>query len=78
MSDVLVRAKRKFDQLDTDKNGFLNGAEVVELANWLWQIFHPRGEHISDERRKQLCVELLLSVDTNGDGNISFAEFSGW
>ena len=75
---MLARAQRKFDELDTDHNGFLDGAEVIELANSLWRIFHPGGEPITDEKRKQLCIDLLLRVDSNNDGKISFQEFSGW
>ena len=42
-ADVLAnaRAMAKFTELDADGNGFLEGAELEKLAEWLWATFLP-------------------------------------
>lgn len=45
----LKRAKKKFDALDLDGNGVLNGIELMNLANWVWDSFHPGGEPLPEE-----------------------------
>ena len=38
--DVLANLA-KFTELDADGNGFLEGAELEKLAEWLWATFLP-------------------------------------
>jgi hypothetical protein len=44
------RARKKFDALDEDGNGKLNGDELLELAKWLFGSFHP-GVYITRRAR---------------------------
>ena len=39
----LKRALRKFKAMDEDGNGVLNGDELVKLAEWVFDSFHPGG-----------------------------------
>ena len=39
----LRRARKKFDQMDADGNGTLDGEEMERLANWVFDSFHPGG-----------------------------------
>eukprot|EP00656_Telonema_subtile_P035389 TRINITY_DN3936_c0_g1_i1.p1 TRINITY_DN3936_c0_g1~~TRINITY_DN3936_c0_g1_i1.p1 ORF type:complete len:628 (+),score=241.83 TRINITY_DN3936_c0_g1_i1:154-2037(+) len=78
MSKALIRAQKKFDQLDSDGNGMLQGAELVALADWVWSSFHPGGEALSEEHKEQVGVKLLGRLDQNQDGAMSFDEFGEW
>eukprot|EP00656_Telonema_subtile_P031393 TRINITY_DN3435_c0_g1_i5.p1 TRINITY_DN3435_c0_g1~~TRINITY_DN3435_c0_g1_i5.p1 ORF type:complete len:602 (+),score=174.59 TRINITY_DN3435_c0_g1_i5:61-1866(+) len=75
---VLARAKHRFDKLDADGNGVIDGTEVLELTNWLWWAFHPGGEPLTDQQRNDMASTLLRRVDSNEDGVISFEEFAVW
>ena len=57
----LKRAKKKFKQMDEDGNGVLSGAELRQLALWVFDSFHPGGEPLSEERR-QAEVRAGLSI----------------
>ena len=75
---MVVRAQKKFDQLDTDGNGALEGEELVGLAQWVWSSFHPGGEALSEEQKADESSKLLRRLDANGDGQSGFDEFVGW
>ena len=32
---MLIRAQKKFDQLDADGSGYLSGAELMQVVNWV-------------------------------------------
>ncbi|KAL2893076.1 putative calcium-binding protein CML27 [Bienertia sinuspersici] len=53
-----------FDMYDQDKNGFISANELHLILNRL-------GEHCS----VQDCSKMIESVDSNGDGYVSFDEF---
>lgn len=38
--------------MDEDGNGVLNGQELVKLANWVFNSFHPDGEAFTDEQKQ--------------------------
>ena len=75
---MVVRAQKKFDQLDTDGNGALEGEELVGLAQWVWSSFHPGGEALNEEQKADESSKLLRRLDANGDGQMGFDEFVGW
>mmetsp|Transcript_129447 Transcript_129447/g.224798 ORF Transcript_129447/g.224798 Transcript_129447/m.224798 type:complete len:504 (+) Transcript_129447:127-1638(+) len=60
------RIKAAFDRYDADGGGSLDLAELKMVLKTL-------GAFTNDEIRK-----VLLDLDRNGDGDISFAEFRGW
>ena len=57
--DALVgRARKKFNQLDDNNDGRLDGDELLGLAAWVWGSFHP-GEEIGDDVRGTEAAKLL-------------------
>jgi len=75
---LLIRAKKKFNKLDTNGNGVLDGDEITGLAQWVWSSFHPGGEPLSNELIAQESVKLLGRLDANGDSLLAFDEFADW
>ena len=78
MQDLLARAKDKFEELDTNRDGVLDGDEILELTNWVWWSFHPSGTALTEKQRREMAATLLRRVDSNHDGVISFEEFANW
>ena len=74
----LLRAKQKFDGLDTDSSGLLAGPELEQLSKWLFESFHPGGEALHAEVQAAQVAKLLQRLDDNNDGALSFEEFSVW
>jgi len=74
VSMLSSRAEKKWNQLDTDRNGFLEGKEVAELAEWVWSSYRP-GKAISEKETEQETIKLLRRCDINGDGRIDQEEF---
>ena len=76
---VLTAARQKFSEMDADGSGFLRGAgELAAMVEWVWTSFHPGGEPLAEERRQALSQSLLSKVDTDGNGQVDFAEFEAW
>lgn len=53
-----------FDMYDQDKNGLISASELHLVLSRL-------GERCSVED----CVKMIMSVDSDGDGNVNFDEF---
>lgn len=75
---MLERAKKKFDQLDADGSGVLEGAELQALGEWVWSNFHPDGQPLSEAEKSEQGQKLLHRLDANTDGSMSFDEFGAW
>ena len=60
---MLRVARKKFDQLDANGNGLLEGYEIDALADWVWSRFHPGGEPLSDEQMEDFGAKLLTMLD---------------
>ena len=75
---VVMRAHKKFDQLDLDGNGTLEEDELLRLANWVWNSFHPNGAPLSNAERQVEKDKLLMRLDTNEDQKMDFEEFADW
>ena len=73
-----MKAQKKFDQLDANSNGLLEGDELVALAEWVWSSFHPGGDALSDEEKAAESNKLLGRLDANDDGCMLFDEFGLW
>ena len=78
MDEMLTKAKKKFNELDADGNGVLEGNELNELTMWSWAQFHPGGVPLTEEAKMVQSAKLIKKLDTNGDGMMDFDEFSGW
>ena len=57
-----VRAQRKWDELDVDRNGELVGDEVLALAEWVWSSFRP-GEAIIPVRSLGSAARITCARD---------------
>ena len=75
---ALMRAQKKFDKLDANGNGVLEGDELLGLAEWVWSSFHPGGVALTADEQQAESAKLLGRLDTNGDGCMSFVEFGAW
>jgi Ca2+-binding EF-hand superfamily protein/translation elongation factor EF-1beta len=74
----LVQARRVFDALDADGNGVLTGDELTQLANWVFEKFHPGDVPLTEEEREDEAAKLLSRLDENDDGVLEFEEFEAW
>jgi len=75
---MMARAQKKFNQLDLDENGALEGNELEALAEWVWSSFHPGGEPLDEKQTAIESAKLLRRLDANQDGSMTFPEFAHW
>ena len=61
-----------------DGNGVLEKEELLHLADWVWEMFHPDSKPLSKKLEVRLGHKLLYRCDSNHDGKMTFDEFSGW
>ena len=73
---VLMRTRKKFDQLDVNGNGLLARRQLIGLTEWVWSSFHPGGEQLSTKQQAEESSKLMGQL--NGDDNMSFLEFAAW
>lgn len=78
IAQTLKEAKKKFDEMDRNKNGFLEGNELLALSDWCWKQFPVTGKEITKSNRKQAATDLLERTDHNRDNKIDFDEFAEW
>jgi len=74
---LVIRAHKKFDQLDKNGNGLLEGEELTALGNWVLSSFHP-GQAAILEAQQLEGAKILGRLDANNDGAMSFEEFEAW
>ena len=72
-----ARAEKKWNQLDVDSSGQLDGEEVLALAEWVWCSFRP-GESITPQTRVHEASKLMGRCDLNGNGVIDKGEFGSY
>ena len=70
------RAKKKWDQLDADGNGVLEGDELNGLAEWVWTAFHPGGKPISAREKAKMTRKLSKRIAQTGQ--MTFDDFQVW
>ena len=68
---VAALAQVRFQELDTDKSGFLENKELVAVAEWVIQYF---GNKMGDDKDKVL-LKILKRIDKNQDGKLDLSEF---
>ena len=68
------KAKDKWDELDLNQNGTLEGEEIMLLAEWVWCSFRP-GKTISDTQRMSEATKIMRRCDKNDDEKIDKEEF---
>ena len=68
----------KFDELDLNKNGLIEGAELTALASWTWATMRERDDEPSAEMCAAEGRKILALNDKNHDGALSRDEFSAY
>ena len=58
LAELSTRAEKKWNQLDVDESGRLDGDEVMALAEWVWCSFRPE-ERITAAVRLREATKLL-------------------
>ena len=74
----LARAKTKFEQMDNDGNGTIEGDELGALATWLFESFHPGDEAVPPEVIEKEAAKLKQRLDKDSNGKLDFDEFAAW
>lgn len=70
--ELVKRAKVKFDELDTDRSGMLESAELDKVCDWVLTAYVEKSE----AERAEFKVTLMKKIDANGDGKLSLPEFA--
>lgn len=78
VSELLVLAREKFEEFDSNKSGFLDGDEMLDLADWVWSVFSQDGAEIRKVDSILAKSELITKCDKNADGVLDFGEFAEW
>ena len=79
-----ARARKKFDEIDGNGNGAIEGAEVETLARWVLDSFKPSAGTanmslpLSRAEIDGMVRKLMKRVDADHDGQMDFAEFSAY
>ena len=76
--EELKKARKHFQQMDKDGNGVLDMAELLDLADWVWESFHPNGEFVSEAERTTMAGRLLARLDKSGKNAMAFESFAAW
>ena len=70
--DMYRKAKAKFEELDKDKSGELDGKEITKLAKWILDSEKFLAE---DKDLESAKARVLSRIDDNKDGKMRFTEF---
>lgn len=70
--ELVKRAKVKFDELDTDKSGMLEAAELDKVCDWVLTAYVEKTE----AERAEFKTTLLKKIDVNNDSKLSLTEFA--
>ena len=62
----MARLRRTFKRLDTDGSGYITAEDIRKLVN---------DAGLGDEVTNEQIDEVIASVDTSGDGKVSWEEF---
>jgi len=70
--ELIERARVKFNELDTDKSGVLEAAEIDKVVDWVLAAY---GERPADQLAG-FKATLMKRIDVNKDGKLSLQEFA--
>lgn len=70
--------QQAFDSFDINKDGTITIEEVIEYLLTLKPAQRPKGLEDVNPFQKTKMRRRLQKMDTDGDGNLSFAEFEAW
>ena len=75
-SSISTLARAKFEELDENKNGILDGDEVIKIVDWVLSVYHPDSGITTDDEKLKIKTWLMKSIDSNQDGKIDLIEFA--
>eukprot|EP00941_MAST-03F_sp_MAST-3F-sp1_P002041 g2041.t1 len=75
---LVRRARKKFQEMDSNNDGVLSERELIRLARWFYHSFHPNEEPLGSIEMNVLVTKLRQRIDQNYDGKIDFHEFLSW
>ena len=71
-----AEAKKTFDKMDRDKSGEIGGDELRGLLKWyVKQLGAPGDVPLTPEEESSECEKFMAIIDSDKDGNVTFAEF---
>ena len=85
--NTVQKAKMKFDELDTDKSGCLEGKEINRVVEWMFHlsqlgpedstVLHTstRSHNITSEEEEATRRLMMSRIDGDKDQTLSFSEF---
>jgi len=76
--ETLDLAREKFAEFDANHSGYLDGDEMLILADWVWSVFSLDGSKIRQIDSIRAKNRLLTKFDANSDGKLDFEEFALW
>ena len=71
-TELINRARVKFNELDVDKSGMLEMEELDKVTDWVLQAYAEK----SPAERSDFKANLVKRMDVNGDGKLSLQEFA--
>ena len=75
VSNILKSARKKFHVFDRDGDDYIDGSELIQVVEWLWRVFHVKGQKLSMAKQAQLVDQVLNAIDRDHDGRITREEF---
>jgi Ca2+-binding EF-hand superfamily protein len=70
---IQLMARARFAELDVDKSGFLENAELISVVNWVMSSF---GDKLGTDR-ELVRSRMMARLDINKDGKLDVDEFEG-
>ncbi len=76
-SEVILKARSKFLELDDNKNGFIDGAELDNVTSWVIGAYHPCDSVVDEKQRLSTKEKLMRRIDINSDGKLDIKGMKG-
>ena len=71
----LAHIRQKFDEIDADGSGTLEGSEIRDLVTWAYVQAHAgSAAGLTDEARTAVVDQMMENLDGDGDGKLDFEE----
>jgi Ca2+-binding EF-hand superfamily protein len=75
VANILKSARKKFRSFDRDGDDYIDGSELVQVVQWLWRVFHVKGEKLPMALQARMVDKILNAIDHDHDGRITIQEF---
>jgi Ca2+-binding EF-hand superfamily protein len=75
-AELRRRVEVAFKEIDTDNNGYIEAAEVVNVLKAIFNDPSYKGEKMDIQDIKQMATGIIMTFDKNNDSKISIDEFA--